>query len=98
MYVNYMYIKRVIIVVRCLFTWEMLFTHFSKQSGLLKSWLCDNYRPYFIKIDNDECLSNPCSQRCNNTEGSYNCYCMEGFYLDQDNHTCVGKKLPAFSV
>ncbi|XP_066294608.1 uncharacterized protein [Branchiostoma lanceolatum] len=41
--------------------------------------------------DIDECstLNGGCSQTCNNTVGSYNCSCNEGFVLDGDGHNCT---------
>ena len=27
---------------------------------------------------------------CNNTEGSYECYCRNGHILDNDGHSCSG--------
>ena len=43
-------------------------------------------------IDVDECSvdNGSCSQRCNNTIGSYNCYCENGYSLDIDGMTCNG--------
>ncbi|XP_059507889.1 kielin/chordin-like protein [Stegostoma tigrinum] len=38
--------------------------------------------------DIDECLSNPCSHHCVNTEGSFYCACPEGFHLNV-NDTCT---------
>ncbi|XP_043562077.1 von Willebrand factor C and EGF domain-containing protein-like isoform X2 [Chiloscyllium plagiosum] len=38
--------------------------------------------------DIDECLSNPCSHHCVNTEGSFYCTCPEGFHLNMNN-TCT---------
>ena len=34
-----------------------------------------------------------CSQICNNTIGSYECFCEDGYRLDPDGHTCNGKRL-----
>ena len=31
-----------------------------------------------------------CSFGCNNTLGSFYCYCNEGYMLDSDDRTCVG--------
>ena len=45
-------------------------------------------------LDVDECEENidNCSQNCNNTIGSYNCSCNEGYTLDSDDlHTCNGR-------
>ena len=36
-----------------------------------------------VLIDIDECVYfTPCAQHCHNTEGSYNCSCIEGFASD----------------
>ena len=32
-----------------------------------------------------------CSQICNNTVGSYQCLCRDGYELANDSHTCDGK-------
>lgn len=44
-------------------------------------------------LDIDECTepSHGCSQLCNNTLGSYNCFCLKGYWLQKDNKTCVDK-------
>ncbi|XP_053388080.1 uncharacterized protein LOC123542570 [Mercenaria mercenaria] len=38
----------------------------------------------------DECAvgPNPCGQICNDTDGSYKCFCKEGFKLNIDGHKC----------
>ena len=43
--------------------------------------------------DTDECTTVPniCSQECNNTIGSYNCSCEEGYVLESDGYNCTGK-------
>lgn len=48
------------------------------------------YNNYYLDID--ECALNisGCNQNCSNTEGSYNCICYDGYYLD-DPVTCLGK-------
>ena len=45
-----------------------------------------------IKTDTNECLRNPCSQLCTNTEGSYKCDCMGGFQLQENGRNCEGNK------
>ena len=44
-------------------------------------------------LDINECLhgTNSCTQLCNNTLGSYTCYCNTGFKLATDHRTCSGK-------
>ena len=46
-----------------------------------------------INTDINECFENiaMCSIGCNNTLGSFYCYCNEGYMLDSDDRTCVGK-------
>lgn len=46
-----------------------------------------------LPSDIDECATgeNQCNQKCNNTEGSYLCSCVDGFRLDTDNVTCIGR-------
>lgn len=41
-------------------------------------------------IDINECENTTCHHLCNNTEGSYNCYCNDGYNLLNDNTTCEG--------
>ena len=43
-------------------------------------------------VDIDECQIDDggCSQQCSNTVGSYNCSCISGYELTDDNHTCTG--------
>ena len=44
-----------------------------------------------LTADIDECSGvNDCQQQCNNTEGSYNCYCRDGFVLNSDGKNCIG--------
>lgn len=44
-------------------------------------------------IDINECSegTSGCIQLCNNTLGSYACYCRSGYRLANDNHQCNGK-------
>ena len=44
--------------------------------------------------DLDECSSvalNSCSQNCENSQGSFQCACDDGFNLQADNTSCSGK-------
>ena len=48
---------------------------------------------YYVTVaDIDECdQPNNCAQLCNNTEGSYECYCKIGFKIDpNDSAKCIG--------
>lgn len=48
----------------------------------------------YLYVDIDECSSNDtndCNQLCDNTIGSYNCYCNDGYELALDYVTCVGR-------
>ena len=41
-------------------------------------------------VDIDECATvNTCQQSCVNTEGSYECHCVEGYYADMGTGTCM---------
>ena len=44
-------------------------------------------------LDINECddSNGGCSQKCNNTEGSFNCLCSIGYKLDSDGYNCSGK-------
>ena len=47
----------------------------------------------YIQLDINECLTDNggCAHNCNNTAGSYQCYCEDGYKLNSDDHTCDGK-------
>ena len=47
----------------------------------------------FCLSDINECTkgTDECSNGCTNTIGSYKCYCPNGYELDADLTTCVGK-------
>ncbi|CAL8127285.1 unnamed protein product [Orchesella dallaii] len=43
-------------------------------------------------VDINECqIFGSCSHHCNNTKGSFQCSCMEGFKLGDNNRTCEAK-------
>lgn len=44
------------------------------------------FRGLILKSSKDD---GGCDQICSNTKGSYNCRCRAGYYLDDDDHTCV---------
>ena len=45
--------------------------------------------------DINECMERRdiCNHVCTNTIGSYNCSCRDGYYLHQDEKTCLGKTI-----
>ena len=49
---------------------------------------------FFFFSDIDECLegTSKCNQYCHNSDGGYFCSCQQGYTLDSDKHTCVGKE------
>ena len=42
--------------------------------------------------DINECQTDNggCTQTCDNTDGSYQCSCWDGYELTEDGHTCTG--------
>ena len=51
------------------------------------------YLSYFVDID--ECLENTdqCTQGCNDSDGSYECYCHLGYRLASDMYACNGESV-----
>ena len=62
-----------------------------------------NHRQYFYSygiystlindycIDVNECAGDHgCQHLCNNTDGSFNCYCNAGYLLDSNGTNCTG--------
>ena len=47
-------------------------------------WMC---------VDINECSEgvSGCEQNCTNTPGQYSCFCMGGYTLDDNEHTCTGE-------
>lgn len=68
---------------------------FIEQSGLLLKNLFKNLflMVLFISIDINECEpTNDCMHNCNNTVGSYSCYCNEFFVVNpNDSKACIRK-------
>lgn len=51
--------------------------------------LCIQFLIFILDID--ECaVVNDCQQICENTIGSYECRCMDGFTLKDDGKNCTG--------
>lgn len=42
----------------------------------------------FSALDFEECAEEPCEHICNNTRGSFECLCMAGFELNDDERQC----------
>ena len=65
-------------------------------TGTYTTWLCITcYNSLIINsliADIDECAegSDGCNHNCTNTAGGYMCFCMDGYQLESDNHTCTG--------
>lgn len=61
--------------------------------GELLYMVCEGFNEcLFIILDINECdkSNGGCDHKCNNTDGSFNCYCNNGFVLDSDNIGCSG--------
>ena len=45
-----------------------------------------------VSLDIDECETNMamCEHSCKNTNGSFNCFCDEGYVLQSNNRSCTG--------
>ena len=44
-----------------------------------------------IIVDINECAGDHgCDHLCNNTDGSFHCYCDPGYMLDSNGTTCTG--------
>lgn len=54
--------------------------------------------PFPSLLDVDECQDNNggCQQICVNTMGSYECQCKEGFFLSDNQHTCIHRSIGKF--
>lgn len=51
------------------------------------------FNHYFPYLDIDECtVGSTCSHKCTNTNGSFTCSCFNGYKLQNDGHSCEGKK------
>ena len=48
-----------------------------------------------IFLDINECVDDDlhsCEQVCNNTHGSHNCLCFDGYELSIDGFSCIGEE------
>jgi len=56
-------------------------------------WLHSIYYITYFLADIDECstLVHTCDHNCTNNKGSYVCSCMNGYTLDTDGNSCLGK-------
>ena len=55
------------------------------------SMFTNNMLINFIIIDINECARNPCSQSCVNTEGTFECNCLNGYQLEDNGRNCSGR-------
>ena len=63
---------------------------FQNSFTLSEPWAFNPFHSF--SLDQDECsLYSPCEQVCINTNGSFECSCMEGFEIQDDMSTCLGK-------
>ena len=76
-------------------TWEIAqVSTWDTCSSNQKWWNCR----LLSHTDVDECNgSNPCSQNCTNTIGSFVCGCTSGYRLGNDNFNCEGKNITSWT-
>ena len=73
-------------------TLEILFHHLV----LVSLWLAirnnkDRLTYVLYCLDINECAGDHgCHHLCNNTDGSFHCYCNPGYMLDSNGTTCTG--------
>jgi len=70
--------------------WQVIGQHVMVGSYIIKFTISNN--AFLNCSDIDECLDNNggCNQECTNTVGSFECSCIPGYFLSDDNLTCVG--------
>ena len=49
---------------------------------------------FYIVLDVNECTNgdNSCDHNCQNTDGSYTCFCDSGYSLTSNDKSCSGKR------
>ena len=52
-----------------------------------------NFNCFLLDINECEEDKSQCEHICKNTDGSYECGCRNGYYLEKDNRTCNGQYL-----
>lgn len=74
--------------------WHSLQTHlifFTEVAFTIFYYYYDSVCTVLTFVDINECSEMaPCSQGCENMNGSYKCYCLQGYHLGTGN-TCLGK-------
>ena len=72
--------------IHTLATWELV-----TISKIFLPMIINAHTHVFI-IDIDECNEDNggCEQICNNTVGSYECFCRDGYELDSNGINCTG--------
>lgn len=90
-----MFFFKIYFCVCCVFT--VLYYLFKKIIVSFRLLLFNNskFQPFHSllgsQIDVDECAegNGGCQQTCVNMMGSYECHCREGFFLSDNQHTCI---------
>ena len=56
---------------------------------MLYIYSCVQY--WFLDINECRTDNGECTQTCDNTDGSYQCSCWDGYELTSDGYTCIGE-------
>ena len=64
---------------------------YSEVTMMINNFYSLMYVLSFIILDINECArDHGCHHLCNNTDGSFHCYCNPGYILHSNGTTCIG--------
>ena len=59
-------------------------------TGIAANLFCMYVTSVYLDINECSTSNGGCEQTCQNTQGSYQCSCWNGYSLDADKHNCTG--------